>query len=132
VGRGQFHLKPESLQVFVDLDLPVTLTQDRVSIPWPSATTPARAETLACACTLNWYSLVEDNFEDCRCGFGSVGGSPVHTGSQAYREIQADAHAKMNGGANRADIVVQSKSFPMGEQSQVFNAAAWRPPFRMP
>jgi len=129
-AHGALGSSTSSLKVFqdffVDLDLPVTLTQgDRVSIPVAVYNySGARGDVNLRLHAEDWYSLVEDNFEKTvAVDSGSVGGSQYTLEAKRIGKFKLTLAAKMNGGANRADIVVREiEVIPNGrEQSQVFN-----------
>ena len=135
---------------FVDLDLPVTLTQgDRVSIPvavynYSGARGDVNLKLQAGRLVLAGRRRRR---EDRRGRFGPRGRLAVHPRSQAHRQIQADARRahERRSRHSRADIVVREiEVVPNGrEQNVVFNgrlettraartSTSRRPPFPMP
>jgi uncharacterized protein YfaS (alpha-2-macroglobulin family) len=111
---------------FVDLDLPVTLTQgDRVSIPVAVYNySGARGDVSLRLHEDDWYSLVDDNSDKAvAVDSGGVGGSQFTLEAKRIGKFKLTLSAQMNGGSNRADIVVREiEVVPNGrEQSQVFN-----------
>ena len=129
-ARGALGSGTSSLKVFqdffVDLDMPVTLTQgDRVSISvaaynYSGAPGEVRLQLQAD----DWFSLVED-VPDKIVAVDSdrVGGSQFTLEAKRIGKFKLTLAARMNGPANRADIVVREiEVVPNGrEQSQVFN-----------
>ena len=92
LGSGASSLKVFQ-DFFVDLDLPVTLTQgDRVSIPvavynYSAARRDVRLELKK----EDWFALVDDNADKTvTVDAGQVGRIAVHRGGAAHRQIQAD------------------------------------------
>ncbi len=111
---------------FVDLDLPVTLTQgDRVSIPVAVYNySGARGDVSLRLHADDWYSLVEDNSEkSVTVDSGSVGGSQFTLEAKRIGRFKLTLAAQMKGEANRADIVVREiEVIPNGrEKSMVLN-----------
>ena len=111
---------------FVDLDLPVTLTQgDRVSIPVAVYNySGARGDVSLRLHADDWYSLVEDNSEKTvTVDSGRVGGSQFTLEAKRIGSFKLTLAAQMKGEANRADIVVREiEVIPNGrEQSMVLN-----------
>jgi hypothetical protein len=111
---------------FVDLDLPVTLTQgDRVSIPvaiYNYSDSPGDVSVQLKAD--DWYSLVDDTTsKSVKVDTGRVGSSQFTLEAKRIGKFKLTLSAQMNGGANRADIVVREiEVVPNGrEQSVVFN-----------
>ena len=111
---------------FVDVDLPVTLTQgDRVSIPlavynYSGATGDVNLQLQAD----DWFSLVDDVAEkNVKVETARVGGSQFTLEAKRIGRFKLTLGARMKGGANRADIVVREiEVIPNGrEQSVVFN-----------
>jgi len=111
---------------FVDLDLPVTLTQgDRVSIPVAVYNYSGAAGDVNLQLQADdWFSLVDDvagknvSVESAR-----VGGSQFTLEAKRIGKFKLTLGARMKGGVNRADIVVREiEVIPNGrEQSVVFN-----------
>ncbi len=111
---------------FVDLDLPVTLTQgDRVSIPVAVYNySGARGDVSLKLQKDDWFSLADDvpdkavTVESAR-----VGGSQFTLEARRIGKFKLTLSAHMNGEANRADIVVREiEVIPNGrEQNLVFN-----------
>ncbi len=111
---------------FVDLDLPVTLTQgDRVSIPvavYNYSGAPGDVNLKLQAD--DWFSLVDDvSDKSVAVDSASVGGSQFTLEAKRIGKFKLTLSARMSGGANRADIVVREiEVIPNGhEQSLVFN-----------
>ncbi|HMI50498.1 MAG TPA: MG2 domain-containing protein, partial [Candidatus Saccharimonadales bacterium] len=111
---------------FVDLDLPVTLTQgDRVSIPvavynYSGATGDVNLQLHPD----DWFSLVDDVAEkNVTVESARVGGSQFTLEAKRIGKFKLTLGAWMKGGANRADIVVREiEVIPNGrEQSVVSN-----------
>ncbi len=111
---------------FVDLDLPVTLTQgDRVSLPvavynYSNAHGDVSLKLQADA----WFSLVDDVAEkSVSVDSAKVAGSQFTLEAQRIGKFKLTLSAHMHGEANRADIVVREiEVIPNGrEQSLVFN-----------
>jgi uncharacterized protein YfaS (alpha-2-macroglobulin family) len=128
--RGALGSGTSSLKVFqdffVDLDLPVTLTQgDRVSIPVAAYNyAGARGDVSLQLKPDDWYSLVEDS-ADKTIGVdaGRVGGAQFTIEAKRIGKFKLTLSARMAGGGGRADIVVREiEVVPNGrEQSVVFN-----------
>jgi len=128
--RGALGSGTSSLKVFqdffVDLDLPVTLTQgDRVSIPVAVYNYSGAAGDVNLQLKDDsWFSLVDDvaeknlNVESAR-----VGGSQFTLEAKRIGKFKLTLAARMKGSADRADIVVREiEVIPNGrEQSVVFN-----------
>jgi A-macroglobulin complement component/alpha-2-macroglobulin family protein/carboxypeptidase family protein/MG2 domain-containing protein/A-macroglobulin receptor len=128
--HGALGTSTSSLKVFqdffVDLDLPVTLTQgDRVSIPVAIYNYSDSAGDVGLHLEADdWFSLVEDAAEkDVTVDSGRVGGSQFRLEAKRIGRFKLTLAARMKGGANRADIVVREiEVIPNGrEQSVVFN-----------
>ena len=115
---------------FVDLDLPVTLTQgDRVSIPvavynYSSAKGDVRLQLQSD----DWFSLVDDIADkSVQVDPSRVGGSQFTLEARSIGKFKLTLSARMNGRINgqasRADIVVREiEVIPNGrEQNMVFN-----------
>ena len=115
---------------FVDLDLPVTLTQgDRVSIPvavynYSGANGDVRLQLQSD----DWFSLVEDTADkSVQVDSSRVGGSQFTLEARRIGKFKLTLSARMNGRINgeasRADIVVREiEVIPNGrEQNMVFN-----------
>ena len=128
--HGALGSSTSSLKVFqdffVDLDLPVTLTQgDRVSVPVAVYNySGARGDVSLSLHPDDWYSLVEDNPEKAvSVDSGAVGGSQFTIEARRIGKFKLTISANMSGGNKRADIVVREiEVIPNGrEQSQVFN-----------
>jgi uncharacterized protein YfaS (alpha-2-macroglobulin family) len=129
-AHGALGSSTSSLKVFqdffVDLDLPVTLTQgDRVSIPVAVYNySGARGDVNLRLQADDWYSLVEDNSEkNVPVDSGGVGGSQFTLEARRIGKFKLTLAAQMNGGAKRADMVVREiEVVPNGrEESRVFN-----------
>jgi uncharacterized protein YfaS (alpha-2-macroglobulin family) len=111
---------------FVDLDVPVTLTQgDRVSIPVAVYNyAAARGDVNLQLKAADWFSLVNDvPGKTLTVDSGRVGGSQFTLEAKRIGKFKLTLAARMNGGANRADIVVREiEVVPDGrEQNLVFN-----------
>ncbi len=111
---------------FVDLDLPVTLTQgDRVSIPVAVYNySGGRGDVSLKLQPEDWFSLVDDAAEkNVSVDSARVGGSQFTLEARRIGKFKLTLSARMNGEANRADIVVREiEVVPNGrEQSVVFN-----------
>ncbi len=128
--HGALGTSTSSLKVFqdffVDLDLPVTLTQgDRVSIPvaiYNYSGSPGDVNLHLDADT--WFSLVDDVGEkSVTVESGRVGGSQFTIEAKRIGKFKLTLSARMKGGADRADIVVREiEVIPNGrEQNLVFN-----------
>jgi uncharacterized protein YfaS (alpha-2-macroglobulin family) len=128
--QGALGTSTSSLKVFqdffVDLDLPLTLTQgDRVSIPvaiYNYAGSPGDVNLKLEA--NDWFSLVEDVAEkSVTVESGRVGNSQFTLEAKRIGKFKLSLSAQMGGAASRADIVVREiEVIPNGrEQSLVFN-----------
>jgi hypothetical protein len=111
---------------FVDLDLPVTLTQgDRVSIPVAVYNySGERGDVDLQLQPDNWFALVDDVPEkSVTVDSSRVGGSQYTVEARRIGKFKLTLSARMKGGANRADIVVREiEVIPNGrEQNLVFN-----------
>jgi uncharacterized protein YfaS (alpha-2-macroglobulin family) len=111
---------------FVDLDLPVTLTQgDRVSIPVAVYNySGARGDVSLKLQPDDWFSLVDDVADkSVTVDSARVGGSQFTLEARRIGKFKLTLSARMNGGADRADIVVREiEVIPNGrEQDLVFN-----------
>lgn len=111
---------------FVDLDLPVTLTQgDRVSIPVAVYNySGGRGDVNLKLQPDDWYSLVDDvGDKSVTVDSARVGGSQFTIEARRIGKFKLTLSARMNGGADRADIVVREiEVIPNGrEQNLVFN-----------
>jgi hypothetical protein len=129
-SRGALGSATSSLKVFqdffVDLDLPVTLTQgDRVSIPvaaynYSGATGDVNLQLQP----EDWFSLAEDVAEkNVTVESSRVGGSQFTLQANRIGKFKLTLKARMKGHANRADIVVREMEvIPNGrEENIVFN-----------
>jgi len=128
--HGALGTSSSSLKVFqdffVDLDLPVTLTQgDRVSIPVAIYNySGARGEAGLKLQPADWFSLVDDVAEkSLAVESGQVGGSQFTLEAKRIGKFKLTLAASLEGQAKRADIVVREiEVIPNGrEQSVVFN-----------
>jgi uncharacterized protein YfaS (alpha-2-macroglobulin family) len=128
--HGALGTSVSSLKVFqdffVDLDLPVTLTQgDRVSIPVAIYNySGARGEVSLKLQRDDWFSLVDDVGEkSAEVDSGRVGGAQFTLEARRIGKFKLTLAAKMEGEAQRADIVVREiEVVPNGrEETQVFN-----------
>jgi alpha-2-macroglobulin-like protein len=111
---------------FVDLDLPVTLTQgDRVSIPVAVYNySGTRRDVSLKLQPDDWFSLVDDVPDKSVAVESSrVGGSQFTLEARRIGKFKLTLSARMNGEASRADIVVREiEVIPNGrEQNLVFN-----------
>jgi uncharacterized protein YfaS (alpha-2-macroglobulin family) len=111
---------------FVDLDLPVTLTQgDRVSIPVAVYNySGARGDVSLNLQQDDWFSLVDDSPDkSVAVDSARVGGSQFTVEARRIGKFKLTLSARMKGGAERADIVVREiEVIPNGrEQNIVFN-----------
>ncbi len=111
---------------FVDLDLPVTLTQgDRVSIPVAVYNySGAPGDVSLKLQPDDWFSLVDDVADkSVAVDSGRVGGSQFTLEARRIGKFKLTLSARMSGGADRADIVVREiEVIPNGrEQNMVFN-----------
>jgi uncharacterized protein YfaS (alpha-2-macroglobulin family) len=128
--RGALGTASSSMKVFqdffVDLDLPVTLTQgDRVSIPVAMYNySGAKGNVSLKLQPDDWFSLVDDVAEKtAEVDSGRVGGSQFTLQARRIGKFKLTLSASMEGQARRADIVVREvEIIPNGrEQTQVFN-----------
>jgi len=128
--RGALGSGTSSIKVFqdffVDLDLPVTLTQgDRVSIPVAVYNYSGAAGDVNLQLQADdWFSLVDDVTEkNVTVESARVGGAQFTLEAKRIGKFKLTLGARMKGGANRADIVVREiEVIPNGrEQSVVFN-----------
>jgi uncharacterized protein YfaS (alpha-2-macroglobulin family) len=128
--RGALGTGTSSLKVFqdffVDLDLPVTLTQgDRVSIPVAAYNYAAsKGDVTMTLKQENWFALFNDVAEKTiAVEPGRVGGAQYTIEAKQIGKFKLTLSAKMRGGDNRADIVVREiEVIPNGrEQNVVFN-----------
>src|SRR5260370_11469121 len=111
---------------FVDLDLPVTLTQgDRVSIPVAAYNYSGASGDIHLQLKKDdWFSLVDDAPDKTlTVESGRVGGSQFTLEARRIGKFKLTLAARMNGGAGRADIVVREiEVIPDGrEQNLVYN-----------
>ncbi len=111
---------------FVDLDMPVTLTQgDRVSIPVAVYNYAAsRGDVSLQLQQDDWFSLVEDvPAKNLAVDSGRVGGSQFTLEAKRIGKFKLTLSARMAGTSKGADIVVREiEVIPNGrEQTQVFN-----------
>ncbi|HTQ55774.1 MAG TPA: MG2 domain-containing protein [Bryobacteraceae bacterium] len=125
LGSGSSSLKVFQ-DFFVNLDLPVTLTQgDRVSIPVAVYNYSAsRGDVRLELKDEDWYGLVNDAaFKDVPVEAGRVGASQFTIEAHRIGKFKLTLTAKMAGGNNPADIVVREiEVVPNGrEQNTVFN-----------
>jgi len=128
--RGALGSATSSLKVFqdffVDLDLPVTLTQgDRVSIPVAVYNySEGRGDVRLKFQADDWYSLVDDAADkSVAVESGRVGGSQFTLEAKRIGKFKLMVSARMNGEASRADVVVREiEVIPNGrEQNLVIN-----------
>ncbi|HEV3036811.1 MAG TPA: MG2 domain-containing protein [Candidatus Angelobacter sp.] len=111
---------------FVDLDLPVTLTQgDRVSIPVAVYNYAGeRGEVNLQLQPANWFAMVDDvPGKSVTVDASQVGGSQYTIEARRIGKFKLTLSASMKGGASRQDIVVREiEVIPNGrEQNLVFN-----------
>ncbi|HEX5434943.1 MAG TPA: MG2 domain-containing protein, partial [Candidatus Angelobacter sp.] len=111
---------------FVDLDLPVTLTQgDRVSIPvaiYNYSDSPGEVNLQLKGD--DWFSLADDTpAKSVKVNAGQVGSSEFTIDTRRIGKFKLTLSAQMNGSAKRADIVVREiEVVPNGrEKNIVFN-----------
>ena len=128
--QGALGTSTSSLKVFqdffVDLDLPVTLTQgDRVSIPVAIYNySDSHGDVNLQLQANDWFSLIEDVAEKTvAVNSARVGSSQFTLEAKRIGKFKLTLAARMQGGADRADIVVREiEVIPNGrEQSLVFN-----------
>jgi uncharacterized protein YfaS (alpha-2-macroglobulin family) len=128
--HGALGSSTSSLKVFqdffVDLDLPVTLTQgDQVSLPVAIYNySGAKGGVSLQLQPADWYSLVSDSSEKSVTAEPTgVSGSQFTLQANRIGKFKLTLSAKMNGDVNRADIVVREiEVVPNGrEQNLVFN-----------
>jgi uncharacterized protein YfaS (alpha-2-macroglobulin family) len=128
--HGALGTSTSSLKVFqdffVDLDLPVTLTQgDRVSIPVAIYNYSGSPGDVGLHLEAdNWFALVDDVGEkSITVDSSRVGGSQFTIEAKRIGKFKLTLSARMKGGADRSDIVVREiEVIPNGrEQNQVFN-----------
>ncbi len=129
LGSGASSLKVFQ-DFFVDLDLPVTLTQgDRVSIPVAAYNySGARGDVSLQLEAADWYRLVDDvAAKSVAVEPGRVGGSQFTLEATRIGKFKLTLAATLVGGGQRADrradiVVREIEVVPNGrEQSQVFN-----------
>jgi len=125
LGGGTASLKVFQ-DFFVDLDLPVTLTQgDRVDIPVAAYNyTGNKGEVQLQLQPEAWFSLQDDVPEKTvTVDPDGVGGSHFSLEAKRIGKFKLTLSARMLGSADRADIVVREiEVIPNGrEQNQVFN-----------
>lgn len=128
--HGTLGTSTSSLKVFqdffVDLDLPVTLTQgDRVSIPVAIYNySGSQGEVKLQLQPETWFSLVDDTSEkSVEVDSSRVGGSQFTLEAEHIGKFKLTVSARMNGAGDRRDIVVREiEVIPNGrEQNIVFN-----------
>lgn len=128
--HGALGTATSSLKVFqdffVDLDLPVTLTQgDQVSLPVAIYNyTESQGDVHLQLKADNWFALVDDTPEkSLDVDAQHVGGSQFTLQANRIGKFKLTLTARMKGTANRADIVVREiEVVPNGrEQNLVFN-----------
>ena len=125
LGTGTSSLKVFQ-DFFVDLDLPVTLTQgDRVSIPVAIYNySPSRGDVSLKLQEDDWFSLVDDSAEKTvAVDSDHVSGAQFTLETKRIGKFKLTLSSRMKGAANRADIVVREiEVIPNGrEQNLVFN-----------
>jgi uncharacterized protein YfaS (alpha-2-macroglobulin family) len=133
--QGALGTSTSSLKVFqdffVDLDLPVTLTQgDRVSIPVAIYNySDSRGDVNLKLQSDDWFSLVDDTADkSVAVDSARVGSSQFTLEARRIGKFKLTLAARMQGGADRADndradiVVREIEVIPNGrEQSLVFN-----------
>ena len=128
--QGALGTSTSSLKVFqdffVDLDLPVTLTQgDRVSIPVAIYNySNSRGDVNLKLQADDWFSLVDDSAEkSVTVDSARVGNSQFTLDANRIGKFKLTLSAHMRGHSDRADIVVREiEVIPNGrEQNAVFN-----------
>jgi uncharacterized protein YfaS (alpha-2-macroglobulin family) len=128
--HGALGTSTSSLKVFqdffVDLDLPVTLTQgDRISIPVAIYNySDSRGDVSLNLQPSDWFSLVDDAAEkSVAVDSERVGNSQFTLQTKRIGKFKLTLSARMQGAADRADIVVREiEVVPNGrEQNLVFN-----------
>lgn len=128
--HGTLGTATSSLKVFqdffVDLDLPVTLTQgDQVSLPVAIYNyTPGKGQVRLTLQEDDWYALVKDDGEktvDVQAG--KVAGAQFTLEAKRIGKFKLTLSAQFKGEANRADIVVREiEVVPNGrQQNLIFN-----------
>ena len=125
LGSGSSSIKVFQ-DFFVDLDLPVTLTQgDRVSLPVAVYNyAAARGDVSLQLQPADWYTLAGDTADkSLAVDPGHVGGSQFTIEAKRIGKFKLTLAARMKGAAGRADIVVREiEVIPNGrEQNIVFN-----------
>jgi A-macroglobulin TED domain/Alpha-2-macroglobulin family/A-macroglobulin receptor binding domain/MG2 domain/Carboxypeptidase regulatory-like domain/Alpha-2-macroglobulin bait region domain/Macroglobulin domain MG3 len=128
--RGTLGTATSSLKVFqdffVDLDVPVVLTQgDQVSLPVAIYNyTDAKGEVRLKLKDEDWFALVDDSGEkSANVDSQHVGGSQFTLEAKRIGKFKLTLTAQMSGHTNRADVVVREiEVVPNGrEQNIVFN-----------
>jgi uncharacterized protein YfaS (alpha-2-macroglobulin family) len=128
--HGTLGTATSSLKVFqdffVDLDLPVTLTQgDQVSLPVAIYNyTAGKGEVHLTLKEDHWYSLVKDDGEKTvDVEAGKVGGSQFTLEAKRIGKFKLTLSAQFKGEAHRADVVVREiEVIPNGrQQNLIFN-----------
>ena len=125
LGSGTGSLKVFQ-DFFVDLDLPVTLTQGaRVSIPVAAYNYSGAAGNVSLELQpAEWFALVDDvPAKSLTVESGRVGGAQFTLEARRIGKFKLTLSARMTGGVNRADIVVREiEVVPNGrERNLVFN-----------
>jgi uncharacterized protein YfaS (alpha-2-macroglobulin family) len=126
-ARGSLGSATSSLKVFqdffVDLDLPVTLTQgDRVSIPVGVYNySGERGDVNLRLQEEDWFSLVDDVPEkSVAVGSARVGGSQFTLEAKHIGKFKLTLSAQLNGAVKRADIVVREiEVIPNGREKNI-------------
>jgi hypothetical protein len=128
--HGALGTATSSLKVFqdffVDLDLPVTLTQgDRVRIPVAIYNySEVKGDVHLQLKSGDWFSLVDDTAQkSVNVDAGQVGGSQFTLEARRIGKFKLTLSAQLTGEAKRSDVVVREiEVVPNGrEQSMVFN-----------
>jgi len=125
LGTGTSSLKVFQ-DFFVDLDLPITLTQgDRVTIPVAAYNYSGERGDVAMKLEQDdWFSLVDDNADkSVPVAAGQVGGAQYTLQANRIGKFKLTLSALMKGETNRQDIVVREiEVIPNGrEQNIVYN-----------
>lgn len=125
LGSGTSSLKVFQ-DFFVDMDLPVTLTQgDRVSIPVAAYNyTDANSEVALSLQQEDWFELVDDTSEKTiRVEAGKVGGLQFTLQVKRLGKFKLTLAAHLQGSANKRDTVVRDiEVVPNGQQQEtVYN-----------
>lgn len=122
LGNGSSSLKVFQ-DFFVDLDLPVTLTQgDRISIPVAVYNYSGhRGDVALTLQPADWFTLAGDTADkSIAVDSGHVGGSQFTITAQHIGKFKLTLAARMGGGSERQDVVVREiEVVPNGQQQDV-------------